>query len=249
MLNSGQLAPQGPPMSQSQDTLIIKDHFCGPPNSGNGGYVCGLLGNYIDGVSQVALRQPPPLNQPLQVKVEETQVILANQNGVVAQGRPAELDLKPPDPPSFSTASEAAKLYSGFVDHQFPTCFVCGPEREEGQGLRIFAGPVPGKKIVAAPWIPQDDLADQDGYVKSEFLWAAMDCPGYYAINGEDHPAMVLGTMTARILDKIAVGSKAVVVGSKIDRQGRKARAVTALYSDEGKLFAYALAVWIELKS
>ena len=232
----------------SQDTLIIEDHFCGPPNSGNGGYVCGRVANYFDGTCQVTLRQPPPLNQTMQVRVEDGQVTLTDQNGVVALGQPAELDLRPPEPPSFSTAAEASKFYSGFVDHQFPTCFVCGPEREEGQGLRIFAGPVPGQEIVAAPWIPQDDLADQDGYVKSEFLWAAMDCPGYYAISGEEHPAMVLGTMTARILDKIPVGANVVVAGSKIGREGRKARAVTALYSEEGKLFAYALAVWIELK-
>lgn len=235
--------------SQSTDTIIIDEHFCGPTKSANGGYVCGVLSNYLEGTSEITLRQPPPLNRPLQVTFGEDQLTLSDDKNVIAEGKTAELDIVPPAPPPFGLVVDASKHYIGFKKHQFPTCFVCGPDRVEGQGLRIFAGPVAGRKLVAAPWVPGLELADSDGYVRREFLWAAMDCPGYYAISGEKHPVMLLGRMTARIVLEIPVGNKVIVVGSKISQEGRKAEAITALYSEEGTLYSCALSVWIELKS
>ena len=31
-------------------SIIIEKRYCGPPNSGNGGYVCGRLAQHIPGV-------------------------------------------------------------------------------------------------------------------------------------------------------------------------------------------------------
>ena len=45
--------------------IIIDKRFCGPPNSGNGGYVCGRLAQHIPGGAEVTLRAPPPLDTPL----------------------------------------------------------------------------------------------------------------------------------------------------------------------------------------
>ena len=42
-------------------SLVIASRFCGPPDSGNGGYVCGLIAGYLDGPAEVTLRKPPPL--------------------------------------------------------------------------------------------------------------------------------------------------------------------------------------------
>ena len=42
-------------------TLTIPRRFRGPPNSGNGGYVCGMLVRQIAGAAEVTLRAPPPL--------------------------------------------------------------------------------------------------------------------------------------------------------------------------------------------
>ena len=44
-------------------SIRIDRRFCGPPNSGNGGYVCGLLAAHIDGGAEITLRVPPPLEQ------------------------------------------------------------------------------------------------------------------------------------------------------------------------------------------
>lgn len=48
-------------------SLVIDRRFRGPPNSGNGGYVCGCLARYVAGDAEVTLRAPPPLERPLDV--------------------------------------------------------------------------------------------------------------------------------------------------------------------------------------
>ena len=46
-------------------TMTIPRRFRGPPNSGNGGYVCGMLARNIAGAAEVTLRAPPPLETAL----------------------------------------------------------------------------------------------------------------------------------------------------------------------------------------
>jgi hypothetical protein len=47
--------------------LVIAPRFCGPPDSGNGGYVCGLIAGRLDGQAEITLRAPPPLATPMTV--------------------------------------------------------------------------------------------------------------------------------------------------------------------------------------
>ena len=37
-------------------SITIDKRFRGPPNSGNGGYVCGLIADHIDGSAEITLR-------------------------------------------------------------------------------------------------------------------------------------------------------------------------------------------------
>ena len=62
------------------------------------------------------------------------------------------------------TAAQAADAMlrppPGRVDHPFPRCFACGPDRDEGDGLRIFPGPVGAERgYVASLRVPQPDHA------------------------------------------------------------------------------------------
>ena len=52
---------------EGMQTMTIARRFRGPPNSGNGGYVCGMLARHIPGAAEVALRAPPPLGTELSV--------------------------------------------------------------------------------------------------------------------------------------------------------------------------------------
>ena len=42
-------------------SLIVERRFCGPLDSGNGGYVCGPIAGFVEGPAEVALRLPQPL--------------------------------------------------------------------------------------------------------------------------------------------------------------------------------------------
>ena len=230
------------------ETVIIERRFCGPPDSGNGGYVCGRVAAYLDGPATVRLRIPPPLEEPLTVERKDALVRLLRVDGtVVAEGRPGRPTLEPPPPPSFEEAEAAAKGYRGFQEHTFPTCFVCGPAREPGDGLRIFAGSVAGRPLVAAPWVPDASLDDGEGRVSPEFVWAALDCPSGFAVLESPGKAVVLGELTAELRTPIRVGERCVAIGWAISGQGRKHRTGSALFGPEGDCRALAEAIWFEV--
>jgi hypothetical protein len=73
-------------------------------------------------------------------------------------------------------AADAATRYPGFDHHEFPTCFTCGIDRDDG--LRIWSGRVAGSVMVAAPWAAPDGIASSDGTLPEPIVWAALDCPG-----------------------------------------------------------------------
>ena len=231
-------------------TLIIAARFCGPPESGNGGYVCGLLAQRLGGKAvEVTLRAPPPLERPLQVEPLEDGVRLLDGGRLLAEARPLELELEVPKPPSLKNTEMAVTRYLGFENHPFPSCFVCGPQRAPGDGLRVFAGPLTDGTGVAAPWVPERQLTDDAGWVKPEFLWATLDCPGFFAVVGEHVRPLLLGRLTVRLLSRIRPRQPYLVMGWKIGREGRKHLAGTALFTIPGKLVGMARAVWIEPRS
>ncbi|NJO35547.1 MAG: hypothetical protein HC869_23165, partial [Rhodospirillales bacterium] len=123
-------------------SVKIDRRFCGPPNSGNGGYVCGLLASHIDGSAEITLCAPPPLEQQLDIaEGTDGAVELREAEAVIAIGRPVELDISEIPAATFAEAEEAARRTPyDESNHKLPTCFVCGPARAHGDGLRIFAG-------------------------------------------------------------------------------------------------------------
>jgi hypothetical protein len=197
--------------------------------------------------AEVTLRSPPPLDRPLNVVRRGRRAQLFDGNRLVAEAERIDhesLDLPPP--PSLADAQRAAATYSGFHEHAFPTCFVCGPERAEGDGLRIFAGPVPDRSpIVAAPWTPAPNLDRSDGRVRREFVWAALDCPGAFAVGYPARGETLLGRLAAHVESLPRVGEECIVVGWPLGEDGRKLYAGTALFGETGDVHAWARATWI----
>jgi hypothetical protein len=222
------------------EQILIERRFRGPNESGNGGYTCGLVAQFVDGPAEVTLRVPPPLQTPLTVERDGEAVRALDDGTLVAEAKPAAVDLAPPDPPSFGAAAGSA-LPDGDLDSPFPECFVCGRHRAPGDGLRIFAGPL-HDRVVAAPWVPIEP------YTGPEFVWAALDCPGAYACGfgvGE-RGVIVLGRLAARVEALPRAGEQCVVVGWPLGEEGRKAYAGTALFGEGGRLLGVARATWIE---
>jgi hypothetical protein len=219
-------------------TVTIDARYNGPPGSANGGYTCGVVAGLVGRPAEVTLRRPPPLGRPLEVDRAGNWVALLDEDELVAEGVPAEVDIDVPAPVSFAEAERASASYPGFVDHPFPTCFVCGPARPADDGLRIYAGPVEGRELVASPWVPPA--------ARPELVWAALDCPGGFAAGiGAGRGEMVLGRLAARIDRMPEPGRRCVVVGWPIGQDGRKLDAGTAVFTDGGELLARARATWI----
>jgi hypothetical protein len=228
-------------------SVVIDRRFHGPPGSGNGGYTCGVLASFVNEPAQVTLRRPPPLDRSLSVIRRGRRAELFDGNQLIAEAERAELEpLDVPYPPSLREAERAAEAYRGFREHTFPTCFVCGPARAEGDGLRIFAGPVDeSARLVAAPWIPAANLGGPDGRVRREFVWAALDCPGAFAVGYPDRGETLLGRLTAQLESLPGVGERHIVVGWPLGTDGRKLYAGTAVFRETGDLVACARATWI----
>jgi hypothetical protein len=229
-------------------TLTIDSRFNGPPASGNGGYVCGLLAREIDGPAEAALRVPPPLNKPLTLSRDGARVLLHDGAILVGEAKPATLDLTAVPAPSLAEARDAAKRYGGF-NHAFKTCFVCGAERVQGDGMHVYAGRLHNSNMVACTWIPAADLADSEGRVGSEFVFAALDCPGYWTLPGAGPVIAVLGRYTMSIDAPLPrIGEELIVAAWHLSSDGRKHKAASALYDANGAVLARAEALWIELK-
>jgi hypothetical protein len=226
--------------------LRIEERFCGPPRSANGGYLGGRLAALVGGRAEVTFRRATPLERPLRVERDGNAVGLYDGDALCAASRAVSLDVVPPDPVSLEEARAAAEAFPRWVDHPIPRCFVCGPDRAEGDGLRIFPGPVPGREaIYAAPWTPDASVADAGGVVLDEHHWAALDCTGAFAVNEPPRGLALLGTLAAEILRPLRVGEEVVVAGWPIAVDGRKLHAGTALYRATGELCAVARALWI----
>ena len=216
--------------------ITIDGRFNGPEGSGNGGYTCGLIAGLLDATVEVTLRRPPPLDRPLDVEREGERVLVRDGDALVAEAAPARVDVDVPASPSYEEAERASARYPGFEEHAFPTCFVCGPEREPGDGLRIFAGPL-GDGRVASTWIPTE--------VAPEVVWAALDCPGAIAVGFPDRGETLLGRFAAELEELPQVGERCVVVGWPLGEEGRKLYAGTALFGEDGRHLASARATWI----
>jgi len=225
--------------------LRIERRFHGPPDSGNGGYVAGLVGGALGGSgATVTLHRPPPLDRLLDLRVTAEGAELLDGGERIASAMPARVEVDVPNPPSFDEARSAEARYVGHRHHRFPSCFVCGPAREPGDGLAIYPGDVAGQ--VAATWTPGADLAGDDGKVRHEFLWAALDCPGYFAVE-EAAGLALLGRMSARIECDVAAGDPLIVTGWAIASEGRKHQVGTAVHEPGGTLIACAHSTWITI--
>lgn len=247
-----------------QKTLVIPQQFRGPPDSGNGGYVAGAVAELFpfapsapaDAALQVTLRTPIPLDTPLALTcTEENHLHLTRDEQLIVEAEPVRLTLDVPSPPDFAAARAArdqspslqlrlnALIPGGTGIH--PVCVCCGADVAEGEGLHVFAAPVPGFRGMAAAWRPAPGLADNAGLLPERLVWTALDCPGQFAYLAEGVRTGFLGRMTARLLAPVAADADYVVIGWTLGVERRKHFAGTALFDSQGTLYAVAQQTWI----
>ena len=230
--------------------VVVAYQFRGPPNSGNGGYVCGLIGKEVAGPATVTLRALIPLDTPLDLDIGKQSVRLVARDGtLIAEATRATSDL--PEPPIAPTLEQARAAGSRcpVIEKPFhPPCFTCSSIREEGDGLRILPGQVEGaaEGVIACVWTPNPAFARPDGLIPAEIVWAALDCPGSLAwIVKSGMGGGLLGTMTAEVTILPRAGQPTIVTAWPIEQSGRKFIAGVALFDEHGRVMATGLQIWI----
>jgi hypothetical protein len=213
--------------------ILLDGRYNGPPGSANGGYACGVLAREVGEPAEVTLRSPPPLEMPLRFDGRN----LWHGERLIAEAARGQLDLRPPAAVDYEDAERASARYPGFERHAYPTCFVCGPDRDDG--LRLFTGPVEDRDVFAAPWPVPDD-------VSRELVWAALDCPGAIGVGWDGRGDWLLGRMVGQVQTVPRPGDRCVVVAWALGREGRKGFAGTAVYRGD-ELLARSQQTWIAL--
>jgi hypothetical protein len=231
-------------------TVLIPSRYCGPPDSGNGGYTCAQVARVLGGPAEVTLRKPIPIDREMLLQVTGGKARLEWQDQLIAEGARAEWTLELEPPYDYLQAQEAARHSPAHSGHPFPTCFVCGPERAEEDGLRIFPGRIPdigGQRAFAAPWVPAEEFAAEDGSIRDEILWAALDCPTGFAAGFPYEGTLVTGRLGARLLAPVRAGERCVLLSRQTGSEGRKRFAECVLLGEDGTARAYSRATWIRL--
>jgi hypothetical protein len=141
-------------------------------------------------------------------------------------------------------AEDAGQEYLGHHDHPYPSCFCCGTERAEGDGLRIFAGPLENEPILAAAWLPHPNHADDDDTLPVEYTWAAMDCPSIWAVMEDAPPAspdhVVTGKLAVRVDSPVQTGDPHMVLAWALPPESGTRPAAAAIIDRDGNLKAVA---------
>ncbi len=240
--------------------ITVATRFQGPPGVGNGGYICGLLAESLGPAAlaagvEVTLRAPTPLEQPLVVRRDQAKASLHDGETLIGEAVAASFELAVPQAPTYAEAlanqnsspslgPEIENVVPGGLGFH-PVCFCCGADVPEGQGLRVFASTIPGYDGVAAAWRPHPAFANDSGELPTEIIWGALDCPGQFAFFVDGVRTGLLGRMTAKILRSVPASDQLVIQGWRINVDGKKHFAGTALFNQAGECCAYSKQVWI----
>ena len=224
--------------------IEIDPRFNGFPDIALGGYVGGVL-TYGRSKAEVTLRRPVRLGKQYQmVAMPDGAIAIQEGNDVLAVARNASVDLELPAQVGLEASKIASADYVGYRRHLIPGCFVCGPSRPEGDGLRIFPGIVAGRNVIAAPWTPSPSLANSNGIVQSEFVWSALDCPTIWALillgRADSDEKAVTARLAVELISPVLSGQPQVVMGWKVSETGRTRVAGGAIFSTDGQLLATA---------
>ena len=232
-------------------SIKINAAFNGPPNCGQGGYVSGTLAKQTNAsVCEASLKLPTPLGKPLSVEADDETINLISNGKTLVSVTQGSLELDIPACPSHSKTKAASENYRGHKSKAiFDTCFVCGNARDDHAAMRIFPGSVENAEtegLHAAHWTPNSVHCDEDGTVEPEFLWSALDCPGYFAGCADGQMAL-LGRMTTSITGTLRVGEPSTIIGWPISSAGRKVLTGTAIYNADKQCIASAEGLWIHI--
>lgn len=216
--------------------VVVPAARCGRSGVSDGGWVAGTVAGHLGrGPVEVTFHSPAPLGVPLELRAADDRASLPLTPGpsgpsaqpavstrtgaaarsevgrLLASARRVGVQLRAPDPVTWDEARAAEGRFAGHGDHADPGCYVCGAGRAPGDGLRLFAGPVPGRPgTVAATCVPLPDQAAPAG------VWALLGCPTASVAHEPGRRAARLVRLTGQVLGPVRSGERHVVVAERV---------------------------------
>jgi hypothetical protein len=228
--------------TDTQTPVSVHPRYAGLPGLALGGYSSGLLAQVVDpsGV-KVRLRRPVPLERELTaVHTDPGYAELFDGETLLAEAAAAKIAVEVPEAPGFAEASAASEHFPGHHGHPYGECFACGPERAEGDGLRVFPGELPNRRLLAAAWTPPDEGRPGEP-VGLELIWSAFDCAQLWALMvHEPSPGerIVTAELAGAVERPVMPGVPHVLAAWSMGRDGNTLRAGAALFDPKGELRA-----------
>ena len=238
----------------SQTTFTIPKQFCGPPGSSNGGYFCGTVASFFDYPVSIRLKAPPPLDTEMRIEHGDVKALVLAGDQIIAQVRRADETLEPAPFISVKSAQECSEqgLAGSLINHPFPGCFVCGPSRASGDGMRIFTGPDKDPALHAASWHAHPAWSSDGHEIDIPFIWSALDCPSSgpafaTSIQPDSDIAYVLGTLDIRVTTRPKINETYSIVCALDEGDERLYRTRVSLYAQDSTLLATGAAIWVQV--
>lgn len=234
-------------------SLSFGRRFRGFESGALGGYAAGaVVVGRIDGPAEVNLRSLPPIERDLKLSEQgdDGRLVLLDGETLVLEASPAPFELEIPPALSVTEAEEAGhRLIHDELGHLYPSCFACGPDREPGDGLRLFMGRISADAdLLASAWTPDALLAESGDAVPAEMVWAALDCPSIWAVGEFPEGGFnVLARQRVESLAPVPVGEPAVVTAWPIEHDGRKHLTGAAIHDGDGRLLARGESLLVEV--
>ncbi|HNJ34224.1 MAG TPA: hypothetical protein PK881_08260 [Leptospiraceae bacterium] len=249
-------------MNDSNAVTRIASRYSGPPRTGNGGYVCGVCAGLAysqlgeqkqDSFTfEVRYKSPVPVDLDVSLLSKDNLCVLESIDGktTYAEGQSSKpVSTVLPAVVTLEQARYATLQSIPEKEHAFPDCYVCGPARKVGDGLRILPGPVAEHSgMAAAVWNVLPDAMSSSGDLSVPILWAALDCPGYFAYHFSHGGAMqvaVLAKMKCTVVRRRTESDQLVVIGWMKRKKGPLVEVSTALL-DGSEILAIADGTWMQ---
>lgn len=235
----------------------------GPPGILQGGFAAGIpiaiaraADRFGAPVTSVAARlhAPTPLGRRLQAAVRmsdaaarhEVQIRHAETLCVSAE---VELAGHDSSPQIFDLLELATvPLPEAQPQYDYPQCWVCGAEPPHPHAQRLHPRPH-GPTSQVVPWVADDVLGDEGGWIDPVVVSAVLDCPTAWAAMDHAHASgyevLLLGGFHLRFFRDAPVMEALRTVARMDEADGRKMQARAALVDEEGVTYAVASALQV----
>lgn len=236
--------------------IRVGNWYQGPTGVGQGGWTAQRFVERTEGPVTVALRAPVPLETDLTVIRSNSDdsdgdwELVAPDHTTIMIANSWNPSFPHTDPVGPDRARAARDRFADTVtEHPVPYCFSCGLQHDS---MRVHAGPL-GDDRFATDWTVPAWAVRADGGVDAGVLWAALDCCAAWWVGYSRAPRTALTVQYAvevlRLLEPAATYSLVAWAGDDDGEwDGRKRRAASAAFADDGTCVARSVSMWVSVR-